>query len=110
MAAATFAGRESGKLVQTRFDFDSVQSEATQESSSSRNELGAVRGRTSFVANPVGFVATPVGADRMRRGECRHVGGALVSVLGKYGLTVDALLDEIERQKAMQDASGVLVQ
>ena len=103
MAAATFAGRESGKLVQTRFDFDSVQSGATQESGASRNELGMVRGRTSFVA-------TPGGTERMRRGECRHVGGALVSVLGKYGLTVDALLDEIERQKAMQGASGVLVQ
>lgn len=103
MAAATIAGRESGKLIQTRFDFDSVHSETAQQENTFRAELGALRG-------PPSVGAAPLGSDRMRRGECRHVGGALVSVLGKYGLTVDALLDEIERQKALKTASGALVQ
>jgi hypothetical protein len=35
-----------------------------------------------------------------RRGACEHVGNALVSVLGSYGIGLDELLDEIERQKA----------
>lgn len=34
-----------------------------------------------------------------RRGREEHVGVALVSVLGKYGISVDDLLNEIERQK-----------
>ncbi|XZE35021.1 hypothetical protein SH501x_000505 [Pirellulaceae bacterium SH501] len=100
MAASIFADQSAGKLVQTRFDFDAPSMELPRMRAPVA-ESGVEFSRTGQ------HNAVPT---RVRRGECRHVGGALVSVLGKYGLTVDALLDEIERQKALQNASGVLVQ
>lgn len=100
MATSIFADQSAGKLVQTRFDFDAPSMELP------RMRAPAAESGTEF-SRAGQHNAVPA---RVRRGECRHVGGALVSVLGKYGLTVDALLDEIERQKALQNASGVLVQ
>lgn len=100
MATSIFADQSAGKLVQTRFDFDAPLMELPR--------MRAPVAESGIEFSRAGqHNAVPA---RVRRGECRHVGGALVSVLGKYGLTVDALLDEIERQKALQNASGVLVQ
>lgn len=100
MATTTFAKHSTGKLVQTRFDFEACGAESPSVRLSS----------AEAALEPVRAGQTLASQARMRLGECRHVGGALVSVLGKYGLTVDALLDEIERQKAQKSSSGVLVQ
>ena len=34
-----------------------------------------------------------------RRGRCEHVGGMLAAVLERYGLGLDQLIEEIDRQK-----------
>ncbi|MCE3015548.1 MAG: hypothetical protein ACK56W_25245 [Pirellula sp.] len=37
---------------------------------------------------------------RQRRVGCEHVGSALATVLGGYGISIDALISEIERLKS----------
>jgi hypothetical protein len=44
--------------------------------------------------------ATPVENVRQRRVGCEHVGSALATVLGGYGISIDALISEIERLKS----------
>ena len=44
--------------------------------------------------------ATSAEKVRQRRGGCEHVGSALATVLGGYGISIDALISEIERLKS----------
>jgi hypothetical protein len=110
MATTTFTKHSAGKLVQKRFDFEAFGNESPSVRLSSGETALEPARAVPTRAVPTLAVPTLASPARLRRGECRHVGGALVSVLGKYGLTVDALLDEIERQKAQKSSSGVLVQ
>jgi|JI7StandDraft_1071085.scaffolds.fasta_scaffold171451_2 hypothetical protein len=48
-------------------------------------------------ANPMSAPAENV---RQRRVGCEHVGSALATVLGGYGISIDALISEIERLKS----------
>ena len=45
-------------------------------------------------------MSAPAENVRQRRVGCEHVGSALATVLGGYGISIDALISEIERLKS----------
>ncbi len=45
-------------------------------------------------------VTTVSQSTSQRRGRCEHIGGVMSNVLGKYGISLDDLLGEIEAQRA----------
>ncbi|MEQ1827007.1 MAG: hypothetical protein ABL921_13715 [Pirellula sp.] len=47
-------------------------------------------------AHPPICVPSVRSTSSVRRGRCEHVGGVLASVLEKYGITIDQLIEEID--------------
>ncbi len=85
--------------VQTFFHWDSVAQDDTlvaevtgpiQPSSKT-----AVKKNSKAIAH-----SAPAENVRQRRVGCEHVGSALATVLGGYGISIDALISEIERLKS----------
>jgi hypothetical protein len=84
---------ESPVYVQTQFIWDEptvAQSAVVDSRTRPTEAVTRDSGRRTKIAPTRGGV---------RHGKCEHVGSALVSVLGNYGISLDDLLDEIERQR-----------
>ena len=99
-------------LVQTFFEWDAPATPGAPPSSSLESSYSGLDEGTelrSLIAakaqqQTLEFDGRTAGHHRakspvVRRGRDEHVGVALVSVLGKYGISLDDLLHEIERQK-----------
>ncbi len=91
MSTLATATSNNSSFVQTCFDWETPICEA-------RPEVEEV------AARPI--EASPRRREqRHRRGNVTHVGGALVSVLGNYGISVDDLITEIERQRREREVA-----
>lgn len=106
------SAKNSNGLVQTFFDWDAhveVYQPKLDEVTELRSAIAAKNKQQSLDFGPSttqhhrssepARSRTVAKKNAPRRGRDEHIGVALVSVLGKYGISVDDLLNEIERQK-----------
>ncbi|XZE19971.1 hypothetical protein SH449x_005304 [Pirellulaceae bacterium SH449] len=98
MSAATLTAPQ---YVQTQFRWDEDRVVTVKENTVNLapERQSAVSCPPRTIPNGSETVQTSARNPKQRSGGCVHVGAPLVSVLNKYGFSLDDLLVEIERQK-----------
>lgn len=97
MSTLVQATQEStNAYVQTVFNWESTAKSETHRNDT--HQVAQIRSKPES-KKTLRSIAAPTENARQRRVGCEHVGSALATVLGGYGISIDALISEIERLK-----------
>jgi len=99
MAAAT---QTAPVFVQQAFQWDDAEFASSFSSNGRATVVDSETPRNSTIrpsSRPAVTVPTFRSNSSARRGRCEHVGGMLATVLERYGIGLDQLIAEIDRQK-----------
>jgi len=100
MATSVRTVSENPVFEQTFFAWDESEKQFPMEGASDLNSLDAIHStRRERSSASAGDSSLPYRGNS-RRGRCEHVSGTLATVLGNYGIGIDALITEIERLRS----------
>ncbi|MBU6175114.1 MAG: hypothetical protein KGQ60_14995 [Planctomycetes bacterium] len=97
MATSVRTVSENPVFEQTFFAWDESETQFPTEGTSDSYCLDAIHSHRRERSSVSSGDSSLTNRGNSRRGRCEHVSGTLATVLGNYGIGIDALITEIER-------------